>query len=117
MSSFNGKSDDASEPISSTSPTINFLESILMKILVQRASKSHTILLYLRMKRGKAVSADQIFEFSPKRFQYLNLVHRSLDRLLTHGFANKQDNMYTITQHGIDYLSHIVATQPRYANE
>lgn len=88
-----------------------------MKILVQRASKSHTVLLYLRMKRDKGATADQIFEFSPNKFQYLNLVYRSLERLLTHGFAKQDGNMYTITQHGIDYLSHIVATQPKHVNE
>jgi hypothetical protein len=113
----NERSDDTSGPISLHHPLSIFIESTLVKILVQRQSKSHTVLSYLRMKRGKPVSAQQIFDFSPKKFEYLNLVHRSLDRLVTHGFAQEKDGCYTITPQGVSYLVHITATQPKYQYE
>lgn len=81
-------------------------------INIKRASTTHTVLMYLRMKDRKPSTKESIYKFSPDRFDAPYVVQRSLDVLIRQQFAICKNEQYTITSQGKDALRFITAQQP-----
>jgi predicted transcriptional regulator len=81
------------------------------KVNIKRLSPTHLALKYLKMYKGKYISFDQIYAFSPK-FNKPSTLLRSLNTLVRMGFVTKQDSCYTITALGQASLYTIAREQP-----
>lgn len=78
--------------------------------LIKRNSTVHIALQYLRMKRTW-VTKENLFALSPTKYKKASKAEESLNRLVTMGFALKDESCYIITDDGINYLPLIVKEQ------
>lgn len=81
-------------------------------INIKRASTTHTILMYLKMKNHRFSTKQIIHNFNPIKFGSSYDVQDSLNFLVDQGFAISKNQEYTITPQGKEALCFITAQQP-----
>jgi hypothetical protein len=89
----------------------------MKKINIKRNSPTHVALLYLKMKRNRLSTKEDIYNLSPLKFPRPSKLDRSLDVLVRMGFAIEKDSCYTITTRGTLALPQLVKEQPSKENK
>jgi hypothetical protein len=84
------------------------------RILINRNSKTHVALLYLKMVH-RPVTKENLFNLAPAKYKELNKAEVALERLVELTYAKVNENMYTITPAGLRAIPLIIRENPKKA--